>query len=488
MRGVSCGTPFRCGRVDVRVGKQLVHRRVRSRARFRFTSSDIGVGVGDHPYPSRGVPCPTSSYRCSTKPPRSRACSRRFPADWNADRRRQRLDGRLGRRRRASAARSSSASPGAGSARRASPGSAPPSPTSCASWTATARSTAAICRASRTGRRRHARPRARRARRPTPGAWPLHARVANRCSAPRCAAAPACRSPTSDRCARARRDGAARGSHLRDRRFGWPLEMVLRAARRPAGRSRRSPWRLPPAHRALEGDRHRRGARSGRSATCRRRCDDERPSSSSPRRPTRGGSRRACARRARRTRPRDSPRPRSRTRSAAVAGDAVRRRVLVLDGPTRSVAPGRLRGDRPARPAGSTTGSPAPSRTSDGPAVLVGMDTPQITATLVDAHARRAARAGRATRCSAPRSTAATGRVGLDAEPGRSFLGVPMSTTHTFRAQRRAVRRARAARRACCRGSATSTTTPTPSRSRSTRRDSRFAAVPPRTSTSPRRS
>jgi glycosyltransferase involved in cell wall biosynthesis len=66
-------------------------------------------------------------------------------------------------------------------------------------------------------------------RRPAPGAWPAHARVANRVLARelrRRAGA-----PLTDlgpmRCA-AREPLLALG--LRDRRFGWPLEMVLRAS------------------------------------------------------------------------------------------------------------------------------------------------------------------------------------------------------------------------------------------------------------------
>jgi len=67
------------------------------------------------------------------------------------------------------------------------------------------------------------------ARRPDPGAWPLHARLANRALARRV------RSRTGIalndigpmRAAR-RQDLLELG--IRDRRFGWPLEMVLRAA------------------------------------------------------------------------------------------------------------------------------------------------------------------------------------------------------------------------------------------------------------------
>jgi glycosyltransferase involved in cell wall biosynthesis len=67
------------------------------------------------------------------------------------------------------------------------------------------------------------------ARRPVPGAWPLHARIANRALA----------AEVRRRTGLALKDiGPMRASRraelvrlgLRDRRFGWPLEMVLRAA------------------------------------------------------------------------------------------------------------------------------------------------------------------------------------------------------------------------------------------------------------------
>jgi len=68
------------------------------------------------------------------------------------------------------------------------------------------------------------------ARRAEPGAWPLHARIANR------AIALELRRRTGARLldlgpmrAARRRDLLALG--IRDRRFGWPLEMVLLAGR-----------------------------------------------------------------------------------------------------------------------------------------------------------------------------------------------------------------------------------------------------------------
>ena len=80
------------------------------------------------------------------------------------------------------------------------------------------------------GARRRRRPRARRARGRSRGAWPC-ARAARQPRA-RARAAPAHRrrrSPISGRCApRAARRCSTSAS--RDRRFGWPLEMVLRAA------------------------------------------------------------------------------------------------------------------------------------------------------------------------------------------------------------------------------------------------------------------
>ena len=67
------------------------------------------------------------------------------------------------------------------------------------------------------------------ARRPDPGAWPLHARLANRALARRV------RSRTGIALTDIGPMRAARRQDLlelgiRDRRFGWPLEMVLRAA------------------------------------------------------------------------------------------------------------------------------------------------------------------------------------------------------------------------------------------------------------------
>ncbi|MGI8412070.1 MAG: glycosyltransferase family 2 protein [Solirubrobacteraceae bacterium] len=67
------------------------------------------------------------------------------------------------------------------------------------------------------------------ARVPQPGAWPWHARLANRALAWELRRR--CRVPLTDiGPMRAVRREALLGLQLRDRGFGWPLEMVLKAA------------------------------------------------------------------------------------------------------------------------------------------------------------------------------------------------------------------------------------------------------------------
>ena len=137
--------------------------------------------------------------------------------------------------------------------------------TSSASWTATARSTRRAARVS--------------ARSPTGaptsssgparqrGAWPWHARLANRAAGARAATAHGVALTDLGPMRAARRD-ALLELGIADRRFGWPLEMVMRAA--AAG------WRIAevavpyrPRGGALEGDRHRARDRCARSATWR---------------------------------------------------------------------------------------------------------------------------------------------------------------------------------------------------------------------------
>jgi len=67
------------------------------------------------------------------------------------------------------------------------------------------------------------------ARRPAPGAWPVHARLANRALALELRRRTGIPLHDLGPMRAARRD-ALIGLGIRDRRFGWPLEMVLRAA------------------------------------------------------------------------------------------------------------------------------------------------------------------------------------------------------------------------------------------------------------------
>jgi glycosyltransferase involved in cell wall biosynthesis len=68
------------------------------------------------------------------------------------------------------------------------------------------------------------------ARRPEPGAWPVHARVANRALTLELRRRAGLRLTDLGPMRAARRE-ALLGLGIHDRRFGWPLEMVLLAAR-----------------------------------------------------------------------------------------------------------------------------------------------------------------------------------------------------------------------------------------------------------------
>jgi glycosyltransferase involved in cell wall biosynthesis len=85
------------------------------------------------------------------------------------------------------------------------------------------------------------------ARRPEPGAWPLHARLANRALALELRRRAGLRLTDLGPMRAARRESLL-ALDIRDRRFGWPLEMVLRAAH--------DEWRIaevPVAYRARAG-------------------------------------------------------------------------------------------------------------------------------------------------------------------------------------------------------------------------------------------
>ena len=120
----------------------------------------------------------------------------RMPAGYRADRRRQRLDRRVGRRSpRALGARVVREPRAAASAPPASPAcAAARGDVVCFMDCDASLRPAASCRASPTPSPRGARrPRARRPPAARRGAWPLHARLANRALASSCAAARACR-------------------------------------------------------------------------------------------------------------------------------------------------------------------------------------------------------------------------------------------------------------------------------------------------------
>ena len=273
-----------------------------------------------------------SSCPCSTKPkrfPRSSPDCRMI----QPDRRRQRVERRICRHRSPTRRRSSERTANADSAPRAGPGFSPRPTTSCASWTATAHSTGPTSASRRSG--------ARRRRGPRPGRAALCARILADTRRRRESfslawelSPPYTRSRLTDlgpMRAMRRLDLLALG--IEDRRFGWPLEMVLAAttcglAHPRGGRELRAP------DRAIQSDGHAAGhrpcrPRHGEGAAMKpvRRC------SSSQSHHSRAVSKRGCARRAR---------PKSRrlaeaalwpTPSQSLASTPARRHVIALDGP-----------------------------------------------------------------------------------------------------------------------------------------------------------
>ena len=205
---------------------------------------------------------PARAQRARRDPVGARADARGL----HADRRRQRLHGRLGRAGRV-ARRAGRRRARAGVRRRLlRRADARRGATSCASWTATPPSTRASCRASPT---RSARARCELmlgARRPVArGAWPLHARAANavlavelrrRTKVPLRDLGPMRAAPAP---------GAARPRHPRP-----PLRLAAGdGPARVGGRldDPRGRRLLPPARRAVEGHGHGARDRRGRSAT-----------------------------------------------------------------------------------------------------------------------------------------------------------------------------------------------------------------------------
>jgi rSAM/selenodomain-associated transferase 1 len=121
---------------------------------------------------------------------------------------------------------------------------------------------------------------------------------------------------------------------------------------------------------------------------------------------------------------------------AAVAATRAERKVLVLDGRPGPWLPDGFEvieqhgGGLDERLAGAFADV-------SGPALIVGMDTPQVSSTTLD----RAL--GRLRSCAAVLGPAADGgywAIGLRQPDARALLGVPMSTEHTLAAQRTRLR------------------------------------------------
>ena len=264
------------------------------------------------------------------------------------------------------------------------------------------------------------RPRARRAGSPSRGAWPVHARIGQ----PR-AGARACgrRSgvPLTDLGPmRAARREPLLDLGIRDRRFGWPLEMVLAARRPRAGGSSEVPvpYRARAGRAKVTGTV--RGTRAGDARHGAGRCDcaliviAKEPAARTARRrgccppcsSARGGPR--------------SPRRRWPTRSRSVAGDAGRDRSSCSTArPARGCRRRARCGSRSAA-AGSTSGSRRAFDDVGGPALLVGMDTPQVTPALLAASCVRLGDRGRRRGARPRRRTAAGGRSACASRPASS--------------------------------------------------------------------
>jgi glycosyltransferase A (GT-A) superfamily protein (DUF2064 family) len=118
---------------------------------------------------------------------------------------------------------------------------------------------------------------------------------------------------------------------------------------------------------------------------------------------------------------------------AAVAATPAPRRVVVLDGPTGSWLPAGFdvvaqRGD------GLDQRLAAAFADVGGPALLIGMDTPQVSARLL-AQAAKTLTTGNVDAVLGPAEDGGYWLVGLRQPEPAVFLGVPMSTDDTARAQ-----------------------------------------------------
>jgi uncharacterized protein len=119
---------------------------------------------------------------------------------------------------------------------------------------------------------------------------------------------------------------------------------------------------------------------------------------------------------------------------AAVAACPARRRVLALDGePGAWLRPGFDLLEQCGDGLGERLGHALDA--VGGPALVVGMDTPQLTAGLLE-HAAMALSAERVDAVLGPALDGGYWAIGLKRPDARVFSGVPMSSMHTCRAQR----------------------------------------------------
>jgi rSAM/selenodomain-associated transferase 1 len=121
------------------------------------------------------------------------------------------------------------------------------------------------------------------------------------------------------------------------------------------------------------------------------------------------------------------------TLAAVAAARLADRRVLALDGPCGGWLPAGFEVVA-QRGVGLAERLAAAFADTGGPALLVGMDTPQVTPALLDAGL--AALAGGARSVFGPASDGGYWAIGLQAPDARVFAGIPMSTRHTGAAQR----------------------------------------------------
>jgi glycosyltransferase A (GT-A) superfamily protein (DUF2064 family) len=295
------------------------------------------------------------------------------------------------------------------------------------------------------------------ARRPDRGAWPLHARLANTALAALLRGGS--RMPLTDLGPlRVARTDALRGLDLRDRRNGYPLEMVLRAAE--AG------WRvteLPVRYTPRVGRSKITGTVRGTVTAVRDMAALLAARRQPLGRPADDGARRAAAseltiavvakecvpgRVKTRLCPPFSPEEAAHAATSSLEAtlDVVRslparRRVLFFDGDPRGAAPAGF--DVLAQPSGDLDARLAALCDAvDGPLLMLGMDTPQLTRDHLGPLFDDWREAGGADAWFGPADDGGFWALALARPDGRLIRGVPMSRHDTGRRQLDRLRRA----------------------------------------------